>query len=106
MMGTLDALLGTLDTMRNPKETVAVIHAAYEPSPVTVALVEVKKNMTDAEKLDLAFMKTNSIDDAWWNNKEVTKMYDGEGCRSTSVGDHVLVGESKYLCEMSGWSKI
>ena len=106
MMGTLDALLGTLDTIRNPKETVAVIHAAYEPSPVTVALVEVKKNMTDAEKLDLAFMKTNSIDDAWWNNKGVTKMFPDTSCRSTSVGDFVVVGTTKYVCETAGWSKV
>ena len=49
---------------------------------------------------------TNSIDDAWWNNDGVTKMFPDKGCRSTSVGDHVLVGGSKYLCGMSGWSKI
>ena len=51
-------------------------------------------------------MKTNSIDDAWWNNKEVTKMLDGEGCRSTSVGDMILVGNVKFKCESMGWSKV
>ena len=87
-------------------EKVAVIHAAYEDAPETVAFVEVKKDATTAEKLETAFMKTNSIDEAWWNNKEVTKMFGGEGCRSTSVGDMVLVGTDKFLCESTGWSKV
>ena len=105
-MNKLDALLETLDTMVNPKETVAVIHGAFDDTPHTVALVEVKKDMTDADKLELAFMKTNSIDDAWWNNKGITKMFDGDTCRSTSVGDMVLIGNEKYLCEPAGWSKV
>ena len=42
-------------------EKVAVIHAAYEDVPETVAFVEVKKDATTAEKLETAFMKTNSI---------------------------------------------
>ena len=105
-MGTLDALLGTLDTMVNPKETVAVIHAAFNETPHTVALVEVKKNMTTDEKLEAAFMKTNSIDDAWWNNEGVTKMFPDKTCRSTSTGDMVLVGKDKYKCDTAGWSKI
>ena len=106
MSGKLDALLGTLDEMENPTETVAVIHAAFDETPHTVALVEVKSDMTDAEKLELAFMKTNSIDDAWWNNEGVTKMFPDKACRSTSTGDMVLVGKDKYKCDAHGWSKI
>ena len=41
-------------------------------------------------------MKTNSINDAWWNNEEVTPMFPDATCRSTSVGDMVLVGNRKY----------
>ena len=53
------------------------------------------------------FKKTGTIeDDAWWNNKDVTPMFDGDGCRSTSAGDYVLVGNTKYLCDAMGWSKI
>ena len=106
MTGKLDALLGTLDNMENPKETVAVIHAAFDETAHTVALVEVKKNMTTDEKLEAAFMKTNSIDDAWWNNEGVTKMFPDKTCRSTSTGDMVLVGKDKYKCDTAGWSKI
>ena len=43
-------------------------------------------------------MLTNSIDNAWWKNDDVTPMFDGDGCRSTSVGDQVLVGNTKYEC--------
>ena len=51
-------------------------------------------------------MKTNSIDNAWWNNEEVTKMFDGEACRSTSSGDHVLIGNKKYKCARIGWELV
>ena len=87
-------------------EKVAVIHAAYEDAPKTVAFVEVKKDATTKEKLETAFMKTNSIDDAWWKNEGVTKMFGGGACRSTSVGDMVLIGTTKYKCEMAGWSEV
>ena len=87
-------------------EKVAVIHAAYEEAPETVAFVEVKKDATTAEKLETAFMKTNSIDDAWWNNEGVTKMFGGATCRSTMTGDMVLIGNTKYKCEMTGWSEV
>jgi hypothetical protein len=87
-------------------EKVAVIHAAYEDAPETVAFVEVKKDATTKEKLETAFMKTNSIDDAWWKNEGVTKMFGGGACRSTSVGDMVLIGTTKYKCEMAGWSEV
>ena len=62
-------------------EKVAVIRA-YEDVPETVAFVEVKKDATTAEKLETAFMKTNSITDAWWNNEGVTKMFAGAACRT------------------------
>ena len=87
-------------------EKVAVIHAAYEDVPKTVAFVEVKKDATTAEKLEAAFMKTNSVTDAWWNNEGVTKMFDGAACRSTMTGDMVLIGTDKYKCEMTGWSEV
>ena len=102
MSAKLDALLKTLDGV----DKVAVIHSAFGEKPHTVAFVECPATMTTDEKLEFAFMKTNSIDDAWWNNEEVTKMFGDKGCRSTSVGDMVLVGTDKYLCESTGWSKV
>ena len=102
MSKKLDALLKTFEG----RDKVSVIHSAFGELPSVVAFVECPATMTTDEKLEFAFMKTNSIDDAWWNNEEVTKMFGGEGCRSTSVGDMVLVGTEKYLCENTGWSKV
>ena len=88
------------------KEKIAVIHAAYEDIPRTVAMVEVSKSATVNEKLELAFRLTNSIEYAWWENEEVTPMFPEQGCRSTSVGDKVLIGTEKYVCENMGWKKV
>jgi hypothetical protein len=88
-------------------EKVVVIHAAFQETPRTVAFVEVPKNVTVNDKLELAFKLTNSINYAWWENKEVTPMFpDKEGCRSTSVDDMVLIGNEKYICESVGWKKV
>ena len=84
------------------KEKVAVIHTAFEDSPRIVAFVEVKKSLSIEEKLDIAFVKTNSLNEAWWDNKGVTAMFPGETCRSTSVGDIVLIGNVKYTFAPNG----
>ena len=100
MPGKKEALIKTLLC-----ETAAVIHVG-EGGSTTVALVDVEKNATDMKKLEVAFMKTNSIKDAWWNNEGVTKMFAGPACRSTMTGDMVLVGTDKYKCELTGWSEV
>ena len=89
------------------KQKVAVIHAAFDETPRTVAFVEVPKSATVNEKLELAFKLTNSIDYAWWENKEVTPTFPDEdgGCRSTSVDDMILIGTEKYICRV-GWKKV
>jgi len=96
MSKKLDALLKNYNS-----EDVAVIH-----DTTTVAFVTVDKNLSTEDKLERAFMLTNTIDNAWWNNKNVSKMFDGKTCRSTSIGDMVLVGNEKYVCEDSGWRKL
>ena len=81
------------------KETVAVIHipvGGETGGPRTIAMVEVDKALSDRDKMEEAFKLTNSINDAWWNNEEVTPMFPDATCRSTSVGDMVLVGTKKY----------
>lgn len=88
------------------KDTVSVIHCSSGEAPYTVATVSVDKNLSDIEKCEKAFMLTNSIHDAWWNNEDVSPLFPNEGCRSTSVGDQVLVGTTKYLCAPMGWEKI
>ena len=85
------------------KEKVAVIHCAFGDTPHTVAFVHVDKGLLETEKCDKAFMLTNSIDNAWWKNEDVIPTFEGDGCRSTSVGDQVLVGNTKYECSPYGW---
>jgi hypothetical protein len=80
-------------------ESVAVIHSAYEDKPCTVALIDMDKTMTVEEKLEKAFMLTNSIDDAWYTGDEVNYIGPEKHCRSTSVGDFVLIGTTKYECK-------
>ena len=103
----LDALLDTLDDVKNPKETVSVIHAAWTDKPHLVAFVEVEKEWTDTKKLEHAFMKTNTINEAWYTSKEgIDYMGPEKSCRSTSVGDFVLIGAKKYECMMAGWELV
>jgi hypothetical protein len=101
-MSKIDALTKTL----NGVEMLSVIHSAFEETPRVVAMVECDKTLSTTGMLEFAFMKTNSINDAWYNNKGVTPMFPDKGCRSTSVGDMVLIGTEKYKCDPMGWSKI
>jgi len=100
-----DALMKNYDTMVL-KDSVSVIHAAFGDTPHVVAMVSVDKNLTDLAKCEQAFMLTNSIHDALWINEQVTPMFPTDGCRSTSVGDQVLIGDTKYLCANFGWEKL
>ena len=77
----IDALMENLE--KSKLEKIAVIHV---------------------EKLETAFKLTNSIDTAWWLNENVEPLT--KGTRSTSVGDMVLIGTTKYKCEPMGWSKV
>jgi len=102
-MNKIDALMKTYEGV----ESISVIHAAFDEKPHVVAFVEVSAKLSTTAKLEKAFMLTNTINDAWWNNEGVTKMFpDDEGCRSTSVGDMVLIGKEKYVCDKSGWSLV
>ena len=87
-------------------EEVAVIHAAYEVEPVTVAFVDVDKSLSVMEKLEKAFMMTNSIDNAWYTGENLRYVGSTKSCRSTMVGDFVLIGKTKYECKPAGWSKV
>jgi hypothetical protein len=106
-----DALMKTLLS-----EKVTVIHVAFPNSPIDklsydnfshkVASIDVEKTLTIDEKLEKAYVLTNTIDMAWWKNKDVTKLFKGNSCRSTSPGDMVIIGKDTFKCESSGWSKM
>ena len=101
MSKKLDALMATLND-----EKVSVIHDNGPAGPNVVAFIDMPKSLSTSEKLEEAFMLTNSIEDAWYNNERVTKMFEGAGCRSTMVGDMVLIGKEKFKVEPMGWSKV
>ena len=103
-MTKIDALTKTW--LGATTEKVAVIHAAFEDAPTTVAFVEIDAALPIRKKLEIAFVKTNTITEAWWRNDGVTYIGTAPTCRSTSVGDMVLIGKDKYVCNMNGWKTL
>ena len=101
MSKKLDALMSTLND-----EKVSVIHDNGPAGPNVVAFIDMPKTLTTSEKLERAFMLTNSIEDAWYNSEKITNMFEVTGCRSTMVGDMVLIGKEKFKVEPMGWSKV
>ena len=89
--------------MSKLKENIKKLHKEGILDKIFSAMEREIKKLSDKEKCEIAFMKTNSIDNGWWHNEEVTKMFDGEACRSTSSGDIVLIGNKKYKCAPVGW---
>ena len=97
---------------------VAVIHTAFEDTPRTVALVEVGERIGE-EALEYAYRWTQNIMDSWSlkmdqdGNDDVTvvgelPVVDGQtyGLRSTSMGDQMLLGTTKYKVSMVGFEEI
>jgi hypothetical protein len=108
---------------------VAVIHAAFEETPRTVAFVDVPDDMPVMSALEYAYKRTNNIDGSWSKGKtfefkgetyvnpdyssDVTVMsplevVDGVeyGLRSTSVGDQMLLGTVKYKVAPMGFKAV
>ena len=82
---------------------VSVVHKAFRKEPKEVAQVWVDKNLNMNQILDKAFMLTNSINDAWWNNKDVVCL---EKTRSTMSGDQVVIKGHTYECMDRGWRSL
>ena len=115
-MSKIDALMKTL--YGKETEKVSVIHSAkiftgrgatgkkFEDTPRTVAFVEVERGLPVRKKLEIAFVKTNTVNEAWWRNDDVEYIGPATTCRSTSVGDMVLIGKDKYVCKDCGWETL
>lgn len=79
----------------------------YSPSEfVLVATV-------DTDSKSVAFAKTNNVEWSWTQNDGVTFYADNlpegsptDGCRSTSVGDVLHVGDKLFLVDMIGFREI
>ena len=61
----LDALLDTLEEVKNPKETVSVIHSAFGEKSHLVAFVDVDESLSLNEKLEYAYRWTNNVGGSW-----------------------------------------
>ena len=102
MSKKLDALMATLND-----EKVSVIHDNGPAGPNVVAFIDMPKSLSTSEKLEEAFMLTNSIDDAWYTSDEVEYIGPEKACRSTSVGDMIMLNNGKkFKCEHIGWSEV
>lgn len=106
---------------------VAVIHSAFEDAPNTVAFVEVGDREGEAA-LEYAFRWTNNVMGSWSIKEEtLTAGYpNGDynddvtvlaplfvdengkewGHRSTSVGDYMLLGNTKYKVANFGFEEV
>ena len=103
-----DALLNNYDKMY-VKEKVSVYHTTFLDTDgpfFLVAQLYLNKNKSHEELCEEAFVKTNTIHNAWWENESVTPMFQGSSCRSTSTGDYVQIGNKKYSCESIGWKEM
>ena len=86
------------------KDTAIVIQKDWKDGgEKVVAEVYLDKNLSLLDKIDKAFMLTNSIEDAWWNNDDVHALYK---TRSTSVGDKVIVNNKTFEYGASGIREI
>jgi hypothetical protein len=86
------------------KDTATIIQKDWKDGgEKIVAEVYLDKNLSLLDKIDKAFMLTNSIDDAWWNNDDVNALYK---TRSTSVGDKVIINNKTFEYCASGIREI
>ena len=86
------------------KDTAIVIQKDWKDGgEKVVAEVYLDKNLSLLDKIDKAFMLTNSIEDAWWNNDDVHALYK---TRSTSVGDKVIINNKTFEYCASGIKEI
>lgn len=60
----------------------------------------------NTDNLNTAYRDTNTIDQYWWENQGVTRKFEGEGCRSTSVGDVMEKDGEFFVVAMCGFEKL
>jgi hypothetical protein len=60
----------------------------------------------DTDDLETAFERTNTIMDHWWINDGVEPLFEGQGCRSTSVGDIMVMGERASIVASFGFEEL
>ncbi len=55
-----------------------------------------------------AYDLTQTVDHHWWeiNQGHVVPCFEGEGCRSTSAGDVVVLHNTPWFCDLFGWTDL
>jgi|TARA_R110002074_G_scaffold135492_2_gene280108 hypothetical protein len=93
---------------------IEVIHSAFEDEAEHVANVAAPQADV-MEALEYAFRYTNNVEGSWSmkvggdsnDDVEVVKpLYKGRGHRSTSVGDHMRVGDQLYIVAGMGFKPV
>ena len=111
MSEKLDALMKNYYKKTTPSTEVVVFHV-YDLDlgeyTVPVASMELYDMENDHDACEEAFVLTNNINESWWKNSKVKKLFEGIHCRSTSTGDIVTVSRkgsvNAYKCDAIGWS--
>ena len=67
---------------------------------------ELKYSNKSMSVLDWAYEWTNTIDNYWWDNQNVIPKFEGEGCRSTSMGDLIKIDDGVYSVEACGFKPV
>ena len=74
-----------------------------------VKVADVQVTFEDLRALDEAYELTQNIEWSWLKNPTVTPMPEVKtrgGCRSTHIGDVLLVNDEPYVCLPMGWEKV
>ena len=88
-------------------EVLHAVNPSYGWGPEPTEFRHVATVDIDDDDHPRVFMLTNTIDRYWWNNELVTPCFDGEGCRSTSVGDRIILSDGRILKYASfGWEEV
>lgn len=58
------------------------------------------------EAVDDAYRLTNNIDESWLKNVEVEFKGTASGCRSTHIGDVLVLDGVAYVCAPFGWQEV
>ena len=74
-----------------------------------IQVAEVSVESDDLRALDEAYHLTQNIEWSWLTNKTVVPAAAVKargGCRSTHIGDVLLVKDDAYVCVPIGWEKV
>jgi hypothetical protein len=91
-----------------------VQHHSFGASGECVAIVSFDYDISLKPALDAAYVLTNTIEQAWWENASVEMVGPAKlesGCRSTSVGDRIEIERDDgttelYSVDYIGFSRI